>query len=401
MRKASHLQKGRNGDSASAPIVSIKRSELRPITRLLLAIRAGGRCEFDGCNRDLTEHHVTLTEGNFAEVAHIVAFKPEGPRGKDALRPRDVNDVANLMLLCPACHKLVDDHPGDYSRTTLEEYKRRHEERIRHVTGLGPGQRTTVLVLKAQIGEQTVAIPFGHILEAVAPRYPISRPGVLLDLTLVAGNGAGFMDVARTTIDQRLSRLYEPQGEASQSGHVSVFALAPIPLLVFLGTKLSNKVPVDIFQRHRDTESWAWKTDGTPLEYEFRQLRRGSTKENVALAVSLSGTIALVDLPAEIDSGFSVYELRPMGITPNPTLLRLRADLENFRVAYQEAIGTIIRDHGLIPAIHLFPAVPAPVAVLCGRELLPKVHPALAVYDYDKQKGGFRFQLKVNDYEHQ
>jgi len=305
------------------------------------------------------------------------------------------------MLLCPQCHKLIDDHPNDYSRKALEQYKHRHEDRIHHVTGLGPNLKTTVVVVQSKIGGQTAAIPFNHILEAVSPLYPIARPGVVIDLTEIESDSTAFLAAASETIEQRLARVYEPRGEATQTGHLSVFALAPIPLLVFLGTKLSNKVPVDLFQRHRDTENWTWKTGGTQLEYEFRKQQGGRIKENVALVISFSGTITLKELPAEIDDAFTVYELRPKAVTPNLTLLRSRSDLEAFRLAYQEALGIIIRDHGLIGALHLFPAVPAPVAVLCGRELLPKVHPALAVYDYNKQKGGFTLQLKVNDYGHE
>jgi len=258
-----------------------------------------------------------------------------------------------------------------------------------------------VVVVQSKIGGQTAAIPFNHILEAVSPLYPIARPGVVIDLTEIESDSTAFLAAASETIEQRLARVYEPRGEATQTGHLSVFALAPIPLLVFLGTKLSNKVPVDLFQRHRDTENWTWKTGGTQLEYEFRKQQGGRIKENVALVISFSGTITLKELPAEIDDAFTVYELRPKAVTPNLTLLRSRSDLEAFRLAYQEALGIIIRDHGLIGALHLFPAVPAPVAVLCGRELLPKVHPALAVYDYNKQKGGFTLQLKVNDYGHE
>jgi len=33
--------------------------------------------------------------------------------------------------------------------------------------------------------------------------------------------------------------------------------------------------------------------------------------------------------------------------------------------------------------------------VLCGRELLPKVHPQLRVFDFNKETGGFTFQLTV------
>jgi hypothetical protein len=111
---------------------------------------------------------------------------------------------------------------------------------------------------------------------------------------------------------------------------------------------------------------------------------------------SLSGTITATDLPTDIDESFSVYELRPKDLTPAPTVLRSEADLNSFRIAYQQVLGTIVRDHGLIDAVHLFPAVPAPVAILCGLELLPKVHPSLVVYDYDKAKAGFTSQLRIN-----
>jgi len=50
-------------------------------TRLLLYVRAGGRCQFDGCNRYLLEHHLTKAEGNFAQIAHIWAFSEHGARG--------------------------------------------------------------------------------------------------------------------------------------------------------------------------------------------------------------------------------------------------------------------------------------------------------------------------------
>ena len=64
-----------------SPIVQVR--EFPPLAPLLLFVRAGGHCEFDSCNRYLIQHHLTLTEGNFAEVAHIVAFRPDGPRGRE------------------------------------------------------------------------------------------------------------------------------------------------------------------------------------------------------------------------------------------------------------------------------------------------------------------------------
>src|SRR5437870_4738472 len=80
---------------SSSPIA---RRNVKDLTRLLLFVRAGGRCEFAGCNRYLLEHHLTLREGNFAQVAHVVAFSVAGPRGSGK-RPANVDDLPNLMLL--------------------------------------------------------------------------------------------------------------------------------------------------------------------------------------------------------------------------------------------------------------------------------------------------------------
>jgi len=380
----------------ASPVISLKSRSISALTRLNLFVRAGGRCQFDGCNKWLLEHPLTLTEGNFAQMAHIVAFSRKGPRGFVNLRPLNVNDVTNLMLLCPLCHKLIDDHAQEYTVTILEAYKSKHEQRIRHVTGLGPDLKTSVVQLKAQIAGQSVAIPIAQVIEAVAPRYPIDSRGHIIDLTGIDAEGKSLIEAATRMIKQRVKRLYEPGMDLDETRHISLFALAPIPLLVFLGRQLSNKVPVDVYQRHRDTEDWVWKNSGAPVDYKFEKLRVGTEQTAVALVLSLSGRIHLKLLPPEIDARFTVYELTLSNAEPTPNFLRLKEDLIRFKEVYQAALRTILREHQNIEAIHLFPAVPAPVAVLCGRELLPKVDPALLVYDYDKRTGGFCLTLEVN-----
>ena len=156
-------------------------------TRLLLWVRAGGRCEFDGCNKYLFRHHITLETVSLGELAHIVAFKPDGPRGNAAERPEEINDASNLMLLCPDCHKLIDDN--SYIRSVLTEllslkFKKDHEDRIFHLTAAKPDRKTTVVQLIAKVGGQSVAVPGSQIQDAIAPMYPDDRD-CLIDLTVL------------------------------------------------------------------------------------------------------------------------------------------------------------------------------------------------------------------------
>ncbi len=363
---------------------------------MLLFVRAGGRCEFDVHNRYLLRHSLTLTEGNFAQMAHIVAFSPRGPRGEQRLSAKYLNSAANLMLLCHECHRLIDTYPERYAIKTLKQFKQRHEERILRLTETSPDHQTKVVILKTKIGGQAVDISPGQIQEAIVPRYP-DPESFVIDLTGIPdGDEAAFWENAKRAITQQCERLYATRMDGPPPQHISLFALAPIPLLVYLGSQLSSKIHVDLYQRHRDKENWTWKITGEPAGYRVKVLRPGSDGPKVALLLSLSGTIAADKLPAEIDSRFSVYEVKLTETVPNPGFLRLRRDLLAFQRVYQEVLATIIKEHGLVDEIHLFPAVPAPVAVLCGRELLPKVHPALIVYDYNKKKGGFNPTIRIN-----
>jgi hypothetical protein len=261
---------------------------------------------------------------------------------------------------------------------------------------LGPDLKTTVVQLKTRIAGQSVAIPIAQVTEAVSPRYPTDARGHVIDLTNLNVEEETFLQVATEAVRRDVERLYAPGMDIKQTRHISIFALAPIPLLVFLGNQLSNKIPVDIYQRHRDTEDWVWKVTGEQVQYKFEKLRSGSNQDRVALVLSLSGKILLDSLPSQIDDTFFVYEITLEGMKPSPTYLRMRQDLISFKDTYQAALRAILRNHGNIEVVHLFPAVPAPVAVLCGWELFPKVDPCLLVYDYDKRKGGFALALRVN-----
>ncbi len=384
-------------DGSPVKRVNVSR-DISDSTRVLLNVRAGGRCEFDGCNKYLFRHHLTHAEENFSQMAHIVAFKPDGPRGRSGLRPKDINNVDNLMLLCPPCHHLIDRRPKEFPRETLEKYKKNHEERILRLTAIEPDSKTTVVQLLSRIREKTVAIPPAEIYKAISPRYAHDPQGVVIDLTHLDGQDENFYAVATRTIEKRMERLYEPGMEADQTRHISLFAMAPMPLLVFLGSQLSSRVAVELYQRHRvPSESWEWQTSDEPVEYKFHRRQEGTDAASVALLLSLSGTTHLSDLPAEFDDRFSIYEITLAKGTPRPSFLRTREDLIGFKDVYEEAGSSIRRDHAGLAALHLFPAVPAPIAVLCGRELLPKVDPVLIVYDRDKNEGGFQQILKVNE----
>jgi SMODS-associated and fused to various effectors sensor domain len=201
-------------------------------------------------------------------------------------------------------------------------------------------------------------------------------------------------------VRRRVEQLFAPGIEVKGVRHLSVFALAPVPVLILFGAVLGNKVSADLYQRHRDTEDWCWKKDGTPVEYAFNRVKTGLAGGGVALAVSLSGKVAVDQVVAAMGTAATVYELALKGAAPRPTILRLREDLARFAACYREALAIMRAAHPTLGELGVFPAVPAPVAVAMGRELLPKIDPVLLIHDFDKVNG-FQPKMQVNGYDPQ
>jgi len=364
------------------PVIELKGSRRpRADTRVLLFTRAGGRCEFDNCNRYLLSHHVTHVDGNFAQMAHIVAFSPDGPRGRAELTAEERNEIENLMLLCGSCHKLIDDNPDVYSTKTLRGFKRDHEARIQMLTGTKADRQTVPLVLKATIGKSPVAVPLADMQAAVSPFYIDPKEVDSIDLTSGPETRTeAYWRSGAETIGHCDQAFYARLRNCDRH-HVSVFALAPIPLLVFLGSSLSNKYPIALFQRHRDTEDWTWKDEGDVVEFECRVRRNGQDPEKVGLVLSVSGVVPEADYQASLDAGFTVYEVVPREVTPSFDILSVRETLEAFRSEYRATLQRIVATHPSATEVHVFPAVPAPIAVAAGLDWMNKTHPALVIYD--------------------
>lgn len=298
------------------------------------------------------------------------------------------------MLLCADCHHLVDDvRPQDFPVELLRTYKREHEERIASLTAFGPEHRTTVILLRGTIGGQPVDVPPTDIRTALHPRYPARLPGVMIDLTAMQRENPAFFDLARDQIRRELRPALRAELESKHVQHYSIFSLAPIPVLVTLGRELGNKVTADLFQRHRDN-SWRWREDGSIAEFGFDLVRAGTDLGCVGLQLSLSGRISPGAIPTEIDQRFSLYEITLRGQEPGVEFLRRREDLSAFRKLYRDSLAEMLAKHGHFNELHLFAAAPAPIAVACGMDVMPKAYPALIVYD--NVKGTFQRAITVN-----
>ncbi len=106
-------------------------------------LRSGNRCAFTNCRERLvTEDEHTRAMSTTGEIAHIRAESPGGPRHDSSLSVEERNSPDNLIYLCHAHHKLIDDNPDRYPVDSLVAMKEFHEKNIDRIQSLYAGEVT-------------------------------------------------------------------------------------------------------------------------------------------------------------------------------------------------------------------------------------------------------------------
>ena len=376
----------------------INRKTVPMHTRLKLFGKSAGRCQF--CNDPVWRSDLTLTDGNFGEVAHIIAASEDGPRGGEDSVKLQI-EYANLMLLCQQCHKEIDDNPGKYSAALLRDAKWKHENRIeiqtRHPEDI---RKSTVVLFTVNIGNRIVPINPEAYRNAMFPKFPADERGIKFEKGDFNRDGeATYWTSCAQDIERKIKSHFEEGIDEKKIKHLSVFAIGPMPLLMFLGKCMGDTVPADLYQAHRNiadtNQTWSWPVDEeeTKTSYIVNHHRVNNTDENVAMVLSVSGEISRDRYERFAEEDFSIYEITVAD--PSVHFLKSRKQLEGFSRVYRNLLNDIQATHGDLCRVSIIPAVPVSIAVECGRTILPTSDLDIFVCEYDSQ-GGYRTVLKIN-----
>lgn len=288
------------------------------------------------------------------------------------------------MLMCTPHHNFIDrkENVPDYPVARLRHFKQMHEARMRRVTDMPDTAKTHAVRLFGQVRGCLSTVSDTEVFDAIFAHERRYTAGDVFDIDL--GNDPDTADDAywitgRRKIDAELNQRILPLIKNGTVERLSILAIARIPLLAYFGRQIGDKVPTELYQKHRtDGEGWAWPASGHEVKFEIVPHGDASSTE-IALLVSVSGG----DVPkvrCAKQAGL-VYEIRPVGETPSRTLLDSPSTLRNFRNTYQGFLSMMEAKHSSVACIDCFLAAPAPIAVICGRDLQKDVPPALALYD--------------------
>jgi hypothetical protein len=377
---------------------------ISPTTRLLLFVRSGGRCAV--CYEDVTTSLFTARQIPLGQQAHIVGRTTgkRSPRGEYPMPEPDRDEVDNLVLLCGRCHPDAD-HAENLDVITvdvLRAAKRAHESRIERILSIPPHRTTAVLRLQGAIGDAAVHIDASTAAATVVSSqrtasFPLStdRAGLEIDLRSIAtptpGNPEYYAGCVRQ-IDRFFARQFHPAIEDGSIRHVSVFALARWPLLVYLGAALGDKVEAEIYQRHRGTESWEWPLEAVGTDFVW-SVHPGDDEREPVLVLSLSTTVNAMEMPDSLKGG-TTYRIAPAGnVVPHYDVVSTSGSLKSAERAIRDVLANIEQHRKHTRRLHVIGAAPLSVCVSLGRAITRGIHPRVVLYD--RVEGAYQPALEI------
>lgn len=334
-------------------------------------------------------------------MAHIVAFKAAGPRGDEAKSVFLDGKECNFLLLCHECHRLID-HEGKYVYTEeqLITLKRTKEDEIRKVTETVASVKTNCIAYTAKIGEYMPSISNQEVRKAVIDdhMYPANHEPINMKSTDlgIGDNEEAFWNVEATRLCNLFRKMvYNGSEGAREIQNYSVFALAPQPLLVKLGSLLENKTTIHIFQRHREPEeTWSWpKSDYQDKLYISEPDRMAVGAPVLIFAISAKAIVNCVrNQLKDISDNIWIVEAS----SPNYNWCANKAQQQQFRDTSRRILDAIrLRNAG--EEIHVYMAMPNSLAVEFGRVWMSKADAPLLLYDIDRITKRYNKVLKIEN----
>lgn len=370
---------------------------IKPAVERELWARTAGRCEFNGCNRLVYKSPVTQERVNIAERAHIYSFSEDGPRGWGPFvtNRKKLNDLANLLLMCHDCHETIDQ--GNlvtrYPASRLLAWKREHEDRVRILTGVHPNKKSHVILYGGKIGEENSPLEANMAIEAMFPDwYPTEeRPTELAMCSEHEDSTDLFWMTEAAHLRAAFERHIRPRIQDANPNHFSVFARASQPLLILLGTLMTDKVPVEVYQLQREPISWRWQGDSNGFSYHAVPPEK--MNGDPVLVISASAKISSNRITEVLGGNMSLWELTIDQC--HNDFLKSRAQLSAFRKTMRKLLGRIVEAHGQSTPLKVFPAMPVASAVELGRIRMPKADMPWIVYDQNNKVGMFVRALEI------
>jgi hypothetical protein len=363
----------------------IKRSKIDSKTVAHLWGISAGRCEM--CNQLLHIDPTFGVEGNFSQNAHIHAVGQEGPRHKDNLTKEEINKHENLMLLCPQHHKMIDSDPQFFESGYLKNVKEEHENRILTVTSIRKGQVTRMVSYIASIDGYCPEHSSLLFRQAVVRNNQYPQQYGVIELNNSKADYEPTQEYYQIRADELSKSVRERIKIITEEEVISLFPFGLQPLLIKLGTLLSDQNNITVYQCHRSGHKWEWPSCDSAVPKFFTIRPSNNKAENIALVIDLSAKVSDDRIKAVLGNEIPIWHLTLE--TPNREFVTSIAVQDSFYKEFRLFFESIKDKVPMCKLVHLFPVMPTSLNVRLGMDYRHKTDLPMLIYDNDNAKGGF------------
>lgn len=375
--------------------MSENRFDTDPKVKNYVWSRAGGHCEL--CSLDLTLDLMTLTPAKLGEVAHIIPASPKGPRS-DANQTAAVSealtdDPANLMLLCPTCHNSIDKTPEGYPIEDLTDAHLAFIEGVEFAANVKKYNVAAGVIILGQHFQTKNSIEPSELQAAMwRDQYRLLSTPVQILLPEIDRHGRDerYYENVRAKFKETYQReLTHYRSEAGDKPVIGIVGLADMPSLMICGQEFGDRIRHEIYSNDRNTRlKWPDKTITAP---DFTFTFSGAKDRVIALVLSISADIPERDV-LEALPGCEIATFRIP--TPNYHAIQNASFIEKFGLQLQIAMSQL--EAASAEPIHVFPAIPAAMAIKFGSLLSTHHRHKYAIYDRNSADGGFSLHTYLN-----
>jgi len=256
--------------------------------------------------------------------------------------------------------------------------KKKHEDRVQRLLNIQVDKQRTIVIYHANIGSNVVNIPYENTVDALWPdAYPSAEHiEIGLKNSFMTENEPEFWKREKEYVEKLVQQKVIERIDGGAITKMALFALAPMPLLVRLGTLLPDKYDIKVYQKHREPDTWKWLDEQVSDEFYLRRPEKVDGEACLVFSIS-------ADIRKRVEEQFpnaSIWEVT----LPNPGLdiLKTEKQLSAFR-QITRMVFKEIKDAGKTD-IKVFMAMPNACAVEVGRVWMPKADLPLNLYDYNK-----------------
>ena len=296
------------------------------------------------------------------------------------------------MVLCFEHHKLIDENEKEYTVELLNEMKNEHENYINELMKIPKNNNIIAVKYSSSISDRIPIIPDDDIRNS-ARKQKMYNEGKIIDLsgnTYSEKNNESFFRLESNNLKECFLENVRPLQKRDGNIKIYLYAIAPQPLLIYLGVLFSDISNVEVQQLQREPIQEWYLGNEDDEKFDVNVIVPEKKNEKVALNISITANIDEDRIRAIVGEKCDIIKIE--STIHGNDIIKNKSQLEKYNKKIREVFETIKDTYGRDCKISIFPAMPISIAIETGRCWMKKTHPNLIIYD---EKKGFKKALEI------